>query len=119
MNPVINFINTIPTALLLLLSAASVTVGDYFAKLWSVNHRPGYFLFAVLLGVISSLSFFPTLLREGLVVNAMLWTLLSLMGWLFVGLVIFHERLSPPQFIGIVFGVVSVVLISMSYGKAQ
>lgn len=104
----------LPVAVLLLMSAASVVTGDYFAKLWSTNQRP-LFLVVALLGYFGSGFFYtPTLLREGLVVTSVLWSVLSIVGFLIIGLVIFKESLTTIESIGVASGVVSLLILAFA-----
>ncbi|MBI5421873.1 hypothetical protein HZA44_01960, partial [Candidatus Peregrinibacteria bacterium] len=56
----------------------------------------------------------PTLLREGLVITSIIWSLISLIGFMFAGLVIFKESLNLHQGIGVVFGLVSLVILAIT-----
>ena len=98
---------------LLLFSASAVVAGDYFAKLWSTNQRTVFLLAAFLGYFLSSVFYIPTLLREGLVVTSVIWSLLSIIGFLFVGLVIFREQLTTLQIIGVIFGIIALAILSV------
>lgn len=104
----------IPALVLLVLSALSVTTGDFFAKYWSTNTR-GLFYFLALLGYIGSGVFYiPTLLKEGLIITSVIWSVLSTVGFLLVGLVIFKESLTAMETLGTILGVASLVVLSFS-----
>jgi len=103
----------IPLALLFGISALFVGAGDYLAKRWSLE--PGWGLLFATLGCYLSSSFFylQTLLRKGLVVSSIIWSIASIVAFLFVGLVVFHETLSNVQLAGVITGIISVLLLSM------
>lgn len=103
----------IPLILLFTISAVSVGTGDYLAKKWSLE--PGWGLFAGSLGCYFCSSFFYlyTLPRKGLVVSCIIWSIASIIAFLFVGLVVFHETLSGLQMIGVTLGVISLLLLSL------
>lgn len=106
----------VPVLLLLVLSATSVVVGDYFGKKWSIEQRSMWYAIAFLGYAGSSLFYLPTLLREGLVTTSIVWSLLSIIGFLFIGLVVFHEKLNGLQTIGVGFGVIALIILSVSFG---
>jgi len=114
MNYLFSHINLFPVWILLLLSAASNIVGDFFAKFWSTNHRHTYFTAAILSFLCSGVFYAFTLLREQLIVASMIWSILSIMGFLFIGLFIFHEELSSVQTVGVGLGVASLVVLAVA-----
>ncbi len=104
--------NQYSVATLLGVSAASVILGDLAAKYWSLHQRP-VFLFLALLGYFGSGFFYiPTLLRSGLVLTSVIWSVLSILGFLVVGLIIFHEVLTPLQLVGVAFGVLGILILT-------
>ena len=103
----------IPVVALLVLSAASVIWGDFAAKSWSLNHKPLWYWLGMLGYIGSGVFFIPTLLRQGLVVGSIIWDLLGLLGFLFVGIVIFKEQLTLMQGIGAALGGIALVLLSL------
>lgn len=112
MNIILEIMSHIPVWMLLMLSAASVIVGDFMAKYWSTNQRPIIFFLSILGYFFSGFFYIPTLLREGLVVTSIIWSLLSIVGFIFIGLVIFDEILTTIQIIGIVFGIISFIILT-------
>lgn len=113
MNLYLSFTSKLPILVLLLLSAASVVAGDYFAKRWSLDRGSMLYLLAVLGYFGSSFFYLPTLLRGGLVVTSIIWSVLSIAGFLLIGFFVFHEKVNALQIAGIVLGIVSVVLLSL------
>jgi multidrug transporter EmrE-like cation transporter len=104
----------IPVFILIIFAAASVIVGDYFAKLWSIEQRPILWVVAVIGYFFSGFFYIPTLLREGLVVTSLLWSVLSIVGFLAIGLIVFKEMLTGAQVVGVVFGIVSLVILAVA-----
>ena len=109
----IKFLTSIPTWLLLLLSAVSVIAGDYFAKFWSTNQKPAFFILSIIGYVLSGVFFIPILLREGLVWASLIWVILSAAGFIFIGLVLFHETLTTIQTVGLILGVLAIILLNL------
>lgn len=104
----------IPVLVLLSLSGLGVIAGDVFAKYWSLHQRWPFFAAAIIGYFASSFFYIPTLLREGLVITSIIWSLISLIGFLFVGLVIFKENISLYQGIGVAFGLISLVILAVT-----
>jgi len=103
----------LPMYALIVLSACGVILGDYSAKTWSVNHSPLWLALAFVGYLASAFFYIPLLLKDGLVVTSLLWDLLSVAGFLAIGLVIFKEDLTPLQTAGAAFGVVALVILSI------
>ncbi|KKT43473.1 MAG: drug resistance protein [Candidatus Wolfebacteria bacterium GW2011_GWE2_44_13] len=103
-----------PVGVLLTLAAGSVIVGDYFGKLWSTQQRPLFLVIAFLGYFGSGFFYLPTLLREGLLVTSIIWSLLSIVGFMVIGLLIFKETLTGIQAVGVGFGVISLVILAFA-----
>jgi len=99
--------------LLIALSACGVVLGDYSAKTWSIDREPLWLIFAFLGYFFSAFFYIPSLLKEGLVVTSLLWDLLSIIGFLFIGIVIFKENLTALQVVGAVLGTVALIILSV------
>ncbi len=104
----------VPVPMLLGISAASVVAGDTLAKFWSTNHRPALFWLSLLAYAASGIFYVPTLVRAGLIVTSTLWGVADMIGFLFIGFVIFHETLSPLQLVGVGFGAVAVIILAIA-----
>jgi multidrug transporter EmrE-like cation transporter len=104
----------IPVIVLLIISSLGVIMGDFFAKYWSVHQRAIFYVIAIVGYLCSSIFYIPTLLRQGLVVTSIIWSLISTIGFLFIGLVIFKETLTLVQMIGVGFGVISLVILAFT-----
>ena len=110
----LNIVSRLPVMVLILMSASAVVFGDYLAKSWSVSQRGWLFLGAFIAYGLSSIFYVPTLLRESLVITSLLWVVISTLGFLLIGLVLFREHLTFGQWVGVVFGVVALVILSVS-----
>lgn len=103
----------LPMYALIALSACGVVLGDYSAKTWSIDHKTLWLVLAFVGYFFSAFFYIPSLLKEGLVVTSLLWDLLSIIGFIFIGLVIFKETLTPLQTIGAVLGVIALIILSV------
>jgi drug/metabolite transporter (DMT)-like permease len=97
MDTLVTCSHKIPLILLFAVSAIFVGGGDFLAKKWSLE--PGWGSCAGALGCyfVSSFFYLMTLTRKGLVVSCVIWSIASIIAFLFMGLVIFHEPLSGVQ----------------------
>ena len=94
----IELMGKIPVLALLLISGTGVIVGDVFAKYWSLNQRWPLLVAAFIGYFTASFFYIPTLLREGLVITSVIWSLIGFIGFLFVGLVLFKESINICPF---------------------
>lgn len=109
----ISLLGSVPVLVLIILASASVIMGDYTAKAWSVSHKPLLLVLAFLGYFLSGFFYIPTLLREGLIVTSVLWAVISTIGFLVIGFVIFKEQLSLMQIIAVIIGIISILLLSV------
>lgn len=109
----ISLLSKIPVIGLILLASASVILGDYAAKAWSTNNKGMYLLLAFAGYFFSGFFYIPTLLREGLIVTSVIWGLLSTIGFIVIGLLIFKETLSVTQIIAVTLGIISILVLTI------
>lgn len=112
MDFIIQLIAKLPWQLSVLIAASGAVFADYLGKIWSTNQRGYLFIFALIGYMISGLFYLPTLLKNGLVLTSVVWSVLAIIGFLFVGLVLFNETLTQRQIIGVVLGVIALVILS-------
>jgi multidrug transporter EmrE-like cation transporter len=113
MNLYILLASKVPVIILILLAASSVIAGDFFAKYWSIHQRPLFLVLTFIFYFGSAFFYTPTLLREGLVITSMIWSLISFIGLIILGLLVFNETLTLIQTIGVVIGGISLILLSI------
>lgn len=115
MNIFTDLLPRLPVYFLLVISAAAVTIGDYFAKKWSLDQKNIFIALAIFNYFLASCFYIPTLLKEGLVVTTVIWILLSTIGFLFVGVIIFKEPLSITHYIGVAIGIIAIFILALSH----
>ncbi len=101
----------VPVPVWLTLSATTVIIGDYLAKRWSIDRGATLFISAMAAYALSGPFYLPTLLKEGLVVTSLIWTIITTLGLLVVGMLIYHEHLTTSQSIGVILGIISMILL--------
>ena len=114
MNLFTKILPSLPVYVLLILSSIGVITGDYFAKLWSTNTKVVFLILAFAGYFTSSFFYIPSLLREGLVITSIIWSLLAIVGFLVIGFVVFKESLNTLQMIGVCLGVISLVILTIA-----
>lgn len=110
----IEIMQKLPLFVALFVAAAATIAGDYFGKLWSINPKPTVLILALLGYFLSGFFYIPTLLKSGLVVSSIIWSLLTIIGFLVVGLIVFKEELTLLQIIASSIGLISLILFSFS-----
>jgi len=96
-------------------SVVFAVVGDYFAKLWSTNLSIRVYIATLLCYLIGGTLYMPVLLKENLVTTALIWSLLNIIGFSFIGFYLFEEHISTIQMIGMGFGVIAIILLTMGH----
>jgi len=114
MNLFTKILPSLPVYVLLLLSSIGVITGDYFAKLWSTNTKTIFLILAFVGYFVSAFFYIPTLLREGLIITSVIWSLISIAGFLAIGFLIFKESLNCLQVVGICLGIISLVILTIA-----
>jgi len=113
LNIYLSLLGKVPVVGLILLAATSVIVGDFSAKMWSVNNKKEFLFLAFFGYFLSAFFYIPTLLRQGLIITSIAWGLLSTLGFVAIGLLIFKETLSIAQIIAVTLGVVSLLILTI------
>jgi multidrug transporter EmrE-like cation transporter len=110
----VDTLSRVPALGLVLLAAVSVILGDYGAKAWSEEGRGLYLAMGFIGYFFSAFFYIPSLLKEDLIITSVLWVLLSTIGFLVIGAVIFKEVLSPVQIGAVVLGIVSICILTFA-----
>ena len=90
------------------------TIGEYYAKKYA-NTSLKSFGFASLIGYfICTCCFLPALSKyNSLSILGTIWNLLYLIITLFLGIIVFKETLTTVQIVGIGFGFIAIILMSL------
>jgi multidrug transporter EmrE-like cation transporter len=110
-----NIILSIPYFVWLIISALFFAGGEFLSKKFALN--PGIMLVVLLLISygISEITWLPAILEKNkLSIVGAMWSVLSLLVTVLLGLLIFNEKISLVGGLGIIFAGVSVVLLSLN-----
>jgi len=113
MKAIISIFNKVHPQILLLFAAIFVIFGDYTGKLWSRNPTLSLFILTILIYALYSITYIPVLLRRGLIVTSFNWTLISDIGVIFIGIILFHEHLSAYQVCGVILSLIAIYLLEI------
>ncbi|HEU5114615.1 MAG TPA: hypothetical protein VFT82_02515 [Candidatus Paceibacterota bacterium] len=96
------------------LSTLFFAAGEFLSKKFALN--PGWTVFALIIvvDILSITAWLPAIFEKNhLSTTGVIWSIVSLMMTALVGFLIFGEKLTSVQIIGIFLGVVSVALLSI------
>lgn len=99
--------------LLVVFLSIMLLTGDYCIK-YAVG-KSNWLMFLVLAGLLwcaSIYGWFYTLKENRIAIVGMLFSVVSLIGTVLIGIIGFHERLSITEWVGLAFGIISAILLS-------
>ena len=108
-----SIIYSIPAFVWLLLSVAFFAIGEYFSKKLALGPSIKFVLLILLAYVLGTLAWLPAILQKNqLSVTGTIWSVLSVLATIGIGILIFKEQLSLLQIIGIILAIIAVGLLS-------
>ncbi len=109
------FLLSINYIIWLVASAIFFAVGEFLSKKFSLSPK---FLYVILILIIYSLgvlAWLPAILQKNqLSIVGTMWSVLSLFTTILIGILIFGEKLNIIGIVGIIFAIISIVLLSIS-----
>lgn len=110
-----SFLFAVPYMSWLVISAVLFALGEFLSKKFAL--APSGTLIAALLVayIISDLTWLPALIEKNqLSIVGAIWSVLSLITTVLIGVLVFGEELNTMGSIGILFGVVAITLLSFA-----
>ena len=104
----------VPFWVWIVVSAIFFAFGEFLSKKFALN--PGWMLFLAFLVVdlISASAWLPAIFeRNQLSVTGVIWSIVSLIATVLIGVLAFNEKLTFVQTVGLMTGLVSVILLSL------
>lgn len=99
----------------LILSALFFACGEYFSKRFALNPKLNFVIFIIATYVLGTLAWLPAILQKNqLSIVGTIWSVLSLLATVFIGIIIFSEKLSIIGIVGIIMAFVSIILLSIA-----
>lgn len=110
-----NILLFIPAIVWLLMSAAFFATGEYLSKTWGISPSFKLALLVAFVYSIGSLLWLPALLHKNqLIIMGTIWTILATLSTIAIGFLIFHEKLTVLQWVGVFLSFVALILIGSS-----
>lgn len=98
----------------LLLSALFFAAGEFLSKKFALGPKFSIVMLIVIVDVLSILAWLPAILQKNsLSIVGTIWSVLSLTVTVFVGIILFGEKLSLTGALGIFAALVAIVLLSI------
>jgi len=108
----INILLVVPAIVWLLISVIFYGFGEYFSKVWAIKPSLSTTLFLIIFSIISLLTWLPALLhRNQISIMGTIWLLLATMATVFVGVVIFHEKITSIEWAGIIMALTALAFL--------
>jgi len=99
----------------LIISALFFAVGDFLSKKFALNPKITYVVFVLLAYSLCSLTWLPAILQKNqLSIVGTIWSVMSLIATIAIGVIIFNEELSAIGVIGIIVAFISIILLSLA-----
>jgi multidrug transporter EmrE-like cation transporter len=97
----------------LILSALFFAVGEFLSKKFALNPNLTLVIIIIIIYSVGVLFWLPAILQKNqLSIVGTMWSVLSLLTTILIGVLIFGEKLSLTGIIGIIFAIISIILLS-------
>jgi spermidine export protein MdtJ len=106
-------------ALWFLLLIISEALALYFIKLYALNENQiMYYVLSVALYGLCMWAFSQILIKDyGVAMVNIMWNIASVIYGIFIGVILFKEKISHTQIIGLIFGIVGMCMLAMQDNK--
>ena len=109
-----NLISSIPVIGWLIISALFFAGGEFLSKKFALSPNLIYVVWIAILYMLCSLAWLPAILQKNqLAIVGSIWSVLTLLVTVLIGVLVFHEKLGTIGIIGIFFAFIAVALLSM------
>ena len=110
-----NFLLSIPATAWLVLSALCFAFGEFLSKKFALAPSWAYVGAIVCVYMFGTLTWLPAILQKNqLSITGAIWSVMSLLATVLIGILLFGERLSPLDIIGIVCAFAAIALLSFA-----
>ncbi len=98
----------------LIVSALFFAVGEFLSKKFALDPKFFYVLLVILAYTLGTLAWLPAILQKNsLSIAGTIWSVLSLLATVSIGVLIFGEKLSAAGVAGIVAALAAIILLSV------
>lgn len=97
----------------LLLSALFFAIGEFLSKKFALQPKLFYVILMLITYSLGVLAWLPAILQKNqLSVVGTIWSVLSLITTILIGVIIFSEKLNLTSIVGIIFAFIAIILLS-------
>lgn len=98
----------------LIFSALCFAVGEFLSKKFALSPKLSYVILFLMVDILGALLWLPAILqRNQLSIVGTMWSVLSFLSTVLIGVLIFDERLSLTGLLGIVAAFIAIILLSI------
>jgi len=99
----------------LIISAVFFAFGEFFSKKFALTPSLFYVITVVVIYSLGVLAWLPAILQKNqLSIVGSIWSVLSLMATVLIGVLIFREKLNTIGIIGIILAAIAIALLSIA-----
>jgi multidrug transporter EmrE-like cation transporter len=110
-----DFILAIPAMVWLIISAVFFAFGEFLSKKFALAPSVGYVILILFIYSLGALAWLPAIFeKKELSIVGAIWSVLSLLATVLIGVLIFDEKLNVIAITGIILGIIAVALLSMA-----
>lgn len=96
----------------LVLSALFFAIGEFWSKKFALNPKLSYVILVLIIYSLGTLAWLPAILQKNsLSIAGAIWSVLSLLATVLIGVLIFKESLSTMGITGIIVALIAIVLL--------
>lgn len=98
----------------LLLSGVFFAIGEFLSKKFALSPKLGLFMILILTSALGMVTWLPAIMQKNqLSVVGVMWSVLSLVITILIGVLIFNEKLTQINLLGMFLGIIAVILLSI------
>ena len=110
-----NFLFFFPYIAWLVLSALLFAFGEYLSKKFALAPSFSYVALIVFIYALGTLAWLPAILQKNqLSIVGAIWSVMSLLATVLIGVIIFDEHLNALAVAGLVLGFLAILLLSLA-----
>ena len=111
----VKFVLSVNYIVWLILSALFFAVGEFLSKKFALSPKFSFVILILVAYILGTLAWLPAILQKNqLSIVGVIWSVLSLLATVSIGVLIFHEKLSTVGIAGIFAAVIAIVLLSIA-----
>jgi len=109
------FLLSINYLIWLVLSALFFAAGEFFSKKFALNPKLTIVAYILLMYIFGTLAWLPAILQKNqLSIVGAIWSVMSLLATVLIGVLLFGERLNMIGLAGIVAAFIAIILLSLN-----